>query len=299
MINIVRKSIKKERALFQLKSSLFYILLSLIFFFSCTEPKIGCLNITATNFAADADDPCEDCCIFPNLQLQFLHRVNLPDTTFNLSYGNALSIDNNNFFRISDIKYFVTDLELVRADGSTTTVSETVDLKIPNGNGDSITITRPDNFTLVSANNFQAYSIANYTESGNFVGIRFNLGIIEPDNQAVPSPLPTAHALQTDGFYLGTGQGYIFNQVSFFRDTIATDTIPVVVTLSGSTQLRTVELDFNFDIKESFNTTIVLTVDYLQWFQGVNVKNDNVEEVASKIVDNISSSFSVFAVNLN
>ncbi|MFK7937729.1 MAG: hypothetical protein AB8G22_29700, partial [Saprospiraceae bacterium] len=72
----------------------FYIL-SFIFYnicFSCGEPKVGCLDIAATNFGADSDDPCEDCCTFPNLKIQFIHRISQGDTLIPIQYDSFYQV---------------------------------------------------------------------------------------------------------------------------------------------------------------------------------------------------------------
>lgn len=273
----------------------FSILLLPFFITNCNEPKVGCLDIESTNFAADADDPCEDCCTYPNLQVQFLHRITQGDTTLNLQYDSAYTINGTDFFSIKNIRYLLSDLEFIRADGNSVTVLDTVELTIPNSPGDTTYKYRPDNFAVVNANNFQSITIANYRESGNFVGLRFNVGIIEPDNQAIPTSLISDHPLSADSLYLGTGLGYVFNQVSFVRDT-TTDSKCELIKISGEPNLQTVSLDTAFTARESFNIRIVLSVDYAKWFEDVDIRNHSTEQIAEEITANLSGSFSIFDI---
>ena len=236
----------------------------------CAEPKVGCLHIAATNFAADADDPCEDCCTFPNLEIQLLHQIARSGELVNLRYDSTYTI-NGTAIRIKDIRYILSDFELIRADGTTATVLDQIVFRVPNSPGDTTSITRANDFIIVNANNFQSLPIANYRESGNFVGIRFKIGVSEPANRVNPTSLTADHPLRADSLFLGPNSGYVFNQFSFIRDT--TTTAPCeVVKISGASNIQTVQLDTAFTAQESFNIQIAVAVDYTQWLKNVAQK---------------------------
>lgn len=290
---VLKNNLSNHRLSFA--TCIIFLLTFCIFLSSCDEPKTGCLDIAATNFAADADDPCEDCCTFPTLKIQFLHRITQGDTTLNLQYDSAYTINGTDFFRIKNIRYILSDLEFVRADGSAVTVLDTVELTIPNAPGDTTLKTRPDNFVVVEADNFQAITVANYRESGNFVGLQFNIGIPEPDNQAIPTSLVDDHPLNSDSLYLGTGLGYIFNEFSFVRDTTPT-TKCELVQINGESQLKTISLDTTFTARESFDVQVILAVDYAEWLTTVDISNHSTTKIAEEITTNINKSFTLFDI---
>ena len=96
--------------------------------------------------------------------------------------------------------------------------------------------------------------------------------------------------------YANADSGYVFNRLEFFRDTTAADTIPTVIDIGLEENLRVVSLPATFSLIEGFNITVTLQVDYLTWFNGIDVKNDSEEQIANKIVDNLTQSFSIIAV---
>lgn len=282
-------------------SKIFGLVLVVISLNGCYEPKEGCLDASATNFDANADEPCLDCCTFPTLKLNVLHKVVLPDTTLNLVYNDsAYTVDGVNYFRINEILFYISNLKLRQTDGTLVGVEDSLQLKVPQNPGDTTSIYVENNFILIDRRNFQAYSIGNFKKSGNFEGIQFTLGIEGPANHADPSQLPDSSPLsiQEDSLYWNTDLGYIFNRIAFFRDTIAADTIPVIVEIGTENALRTVDLEGTFSTREGFNVTVVLQVDYLQWFKNVEVKTDGPQQVATKVLDNIANSFSLVEVKL-
>ncbi|MFK7932404.1 MAG: MbnP family protein, partial [Saprospiraceae bacterium] len=189
----------------------------------------------------------------------------------------------------------LSDLEFIRSDETVATVLDTIQLAIPNSPGDTTFKTRPDNYAVVNVDNIQAQTIANYRESGNFVGLRFNIGIIEPDNQAVPTSLADSHPLQTDSLYLGAGLGYVFNQITYAQDTVA-GVLNNTIAISGEPLLQTIELDTLVTLRESFDVNVILQVDYAVWFDNVDLASDTPEAIAEEISKNLPNSFSIFDI---
>jgi len=50
-------------------------LLAILVLTSCYERIEGCLDPLATNFAIVADDPCDECCVYPAFKLQVSHFI--------------------------------------------------------------------------------------------------------------------------------------------------------------------------------------------------------------------------------
>lgn len=53
-----------------MKHLLLISLLSFSLFVSCYEPQEACLDVLSVNFNIQADDPCEDCCKYPNIYVE-------------------------------------------------------------------------------------------------------------------------------------------------------------------------------------------------------------------------------------
>lgn len=70
---------------------------------SCTTREQGCLDIYASNFDLSAEKDCDDCCLYPALNVS-LSQV-WHDTSFNIQFP-VLDMDGDSF-RIIDLKYFL------------------------------------------------------------------------------------------------------------------------------------------------------------------------------------------------
>lgn len=272
----------------------------LLFGISCYEPKEGCLDAEATNFDANADELCPNCCEYPTLSLSFLHKIATSDTTStNLVYNDsAYTVDGTHFFKINQIRFYISDVQLIHTDGSLYTTTDSIELKIPQNSGDTSNISVPNNYILVDRNNFQDNTLGNFRKSGNFEGLQFQLGVIEPANHADPNQLSDNHplSLQEESMHWSTDSGYIFNQIALFPDTIVTDSI--VVNYGTNEWLRPVSLQGTFFIPQGFDVTLVLQINYLEWFRNINFQTDTKPEMAAKIADHVAASFSFVEVKL-
>ena len=95
-----------------------------------------------------------------------------------------------------------------------------------------------------------------------------------------------------DGTYLGAQNGYVFARALYY----AKDTVDVKI--SGSTNLRTVEVSFTpAKIQRGYNLNVLMDVNYARWFQNVNVNSDTPAQISQKIVQNLAQSFTVTAVS--
>lgn len=268
----------------------------------CYEDKEGCLDIRATNFDPTADvyctdQPIEDCCNYPNLQLQLQHRVVLPDTVYRLGYNDSIYYDAADHpFRLRNIQYYLSNFELLRPDGTVLRIDETVEIDL-NQTGDPELITLIPDWLLVNAGISPTLTVGDFRETGKFNKLRFNVGLYEDLNRlnardfAAGNPL----AVQTDTMYNFQDGRYYYTKTTLFQDTVATDTIPRVVTTDLTNGTIPVEIDLpsDFNHLEGFNLLLTLRVDYLTWFANVDVRNDTEEEIAAKFVQQLADAFSL------
>ena len=281
---------------------LFYTLqLALLIFLTigCYEPVEDCLDIRATNYAVDADNPCPDCCSYPEIIMNFSHRAIEPDTSFNLVLIDSVYEDGaNNPFTIKEIQFFISNLRVIAESGVEVGVSDRVEISIPLPDGEVTLDSIEDNFALVDPSDFRASTIGTFASPGTYTAIRFTIGIEEPANQADPDALPEDHPLTTPDMHWSLDSGYVFNRIELFNDTTAADTIPFIIEIGGVGQTREVSLDFGqtFRLDNGFNLSLTLQIDYLSWFSTVNVKEDSAETMAAKIVEQVAESFSLIAV---
>lgn len=268
---------------------------------SCYEPREGCLDLRATNFAVDADDPCADCCSYPVLRLALSHKVyDAPlDTFFNLVYLDSVYQDGlGNDFRIQNIQFYISNLRLVRADGTEVPTQDSLSIEIIRPDGSTEEVNMLNNVALVNRRTFSEYEMGTLITEGAFERIRFEVGLTIPANQSSPEGFPAEHPLATDDMYVNADTGFIFNQLDWLNGSGIEDTTVNRLNIASEANLRTVDLPLPVSLIEGFNIIVTLRVDYAAWFSGVNLRNDNPATLATKISNNLTNSFTVLAVDL-
>ncbi len=272
---------------------------------ACYEPQEGCLDAQATNFDLNADEACPDCCEYPSLQLALRHRIVLIGQEEGRFSTDSVYYDGSGQpFQFNNIRFYLSNVRLVRSDGSVAMVSDTIELDLYDPAGAPRKATVEDNFLLANPLFEQTYTIGAFRESGSsFEKIRFSVGIEGIANEAIPDSLPDDYPLgrieEALDLHFNPDSGYVFSHIELFRDTTAADTIPVVLRIGTTPYLRTVELSLpsgGYTPTDGFNTLVTLRVNYVDWFQSLNVRQDSPAQMIEKIVQNLANSFSVIAI---
>ncbi|MFK8103548.1 MAG: MbnP family protein [Saprospiraceae bacterium] len=272
-----------------LNSSLLLLLVMLLLT-ACYEPQEGCLDVTATNFEADADDECPDCCQYPFLKLMLTHTMGDTSLTLGGIYQNPT--DSNQYFKVINARFYLSALQLVRADGSQKGVNDKISLTVLDDQGIDETISVEDNFNLISRTSFNL-TVGDFRAPANYDSLRFYVGIPQPANSADPSLVTTDHPLQADATLHSTRtEGYVFMDLQVTRDSLpVTDTLSLKI--QGDQNLIAVALENIQTVNPGFDAEITLNVDYLEWFRGINFAVDTEAEMINKIVNNAANAFSV------
>lgn len=276
-----------------------FVVLTALFLSSCFEPQEGCFDFNATNYDVTADDPCSDCCNYPNLTVAFRHLIippNDPDTTLFFQYNAYYPsvVNSLDTFTIERIRYFLSDIRLVRPDGEEVRVQDSIDVEINSNN-----LRLEDNYAKVDRDIFQPINVGTIITQGQFSSIRFNVGLDDTERNIEPESVTTASQLyvQNDTLMYDTlNMNYLSSLVVFNRDTVSMmDSL--VVEILPETALIEVPFEDTFDLDPGFSMRVTLNVDYLQWFKDIDVKNDPVNDaMRSKFIENIVTSFSISAI---
>lgn len=262
----------------------------------CYQPKEGCLDIDAVNYQVDADNPCDGCCKYPVLRVNFQHKIVLPDTTENLAYGKPYSDGAGNRFYLKRIRFYLSDFRLLRADGEEVGVESEVELRIVQPAGDTVREKVENNFALVNPGDFRQKSIGAFRSSGAFNRVRFTIGLSDKAQEALPTGLPADHPLSVTDLYRESDHSRLYNRIELYRVPSPSDTLYQDLQLAGAENRRTVELPVSFFLDPGFNPKIVLRVDYLSWFQNVDLVRDSEAEILRKIVNKLTDSFSLVEI---
>lgn len=265
---------------------------------TCAEPKRDCLDIQAVNFAVDADAACSSCCEYPELRLEVQHKIVRPDSTLNLVLETGAYPDGaGNLIRFRDIRFYISDLHLVRPDGSEILLEEKLNLRQANPGGDSIKVEVEDNFALVTPSAVARRVLGTVKAAGAVSKVRFKLGIAAPSNLADPNSAPSGHPLapQSNAMW-APGAGYTYNKLTYFPGISAADTIPQLLEIKTTDRLRQVELPLSAIIPEGYHLNLVLQVDYLRWLEGIDFRRDTPDQLSRKVADNSAKSFRVIQI---
>ena len=265
----------------------------------CYEPQEGCLNTDAVNYAVAADDPCGSCCTFPAFNLTMLHVVEWPDDTvamrYNVYYPAANAAVNRDSFLLERARFFISNVKLVKENGTEITVLDTLRLTFESG----AAITVSDNFAKLDRDIFQARKLGTLITEGVFTEIRLTLGLEEFLQQdKITSDLPEKHPLDasTDTIIYEKDTGFTPVLLVVRHDTMVVkdslefrffEPVPVNVTLAQP-----------FVVEKGFNVKLSLKTDYSDWFEGVDFKNDSYQTIRQKIKDNLPNVFSVTEIKL-
>lgn len=271
----------------------------------CYEPVEGCLDPSATNFDLDADEACpDDCCQYPDLQVRFQHVWTYPDTILALRLDTFYHDGLDQAFRIEQIRYYWSDVTAIRPDGSALLTTDSVELDLVIA-GDTIRNQLIlDNYLLARAGpSTTTYTIGEIVPTGDVSQLIAQFGIPEPVNSAVETSLPSSHPLgpQISQMNLGTDIGYVFAKLELYRDTLAADTTPLVLHLTGEDFLRPLSLDLPAPamLFEGTNPIFLIETNYTQWFEGVDIRSTDTTSMKQIIVNNIANSFTFLELQTN
>ena len=272
-------------------------------FYSCYEPKEGCLDLEATNYDVTADDPCNGCCNYPALNIAFRHLYippDLLDTTIFFRYNNFYPVPDNplDTFTVERTRFFLSNIRLVRPDGSELHVMDSITIDV---NGTSTRIA--DNFAKVDRDIFQTVNIGTIITEGKFSAVRFNVGLDDFLLNTDPESVPTTSQLNVRNdtlLYMDTiNISYLSALVVFNQDTIAVQD-STVVQIFEQTNLIEVPFEEVFQLDPGFNIKVTIDINYWQWFQGIDIKNTDQNQVnaalRNQILENIAASFSIFKI---
>ncbi|HFA49057.1 MAG TPA: hypothetical protein ENJ95_08575 [Bacteroidetes bacterium] len=272
-------------------------LLFLPLFFGCFEPKEGCLNINATNYAVDADDPCADCCTLPTLTLSVRHVAELPNDTVAFRYGTLYPslVDGRDSFVVDRAHFFISNIKLVKEGGGEVGVTDTLRLEF--ASGEALTI--EDNFAKLDRDIFAARKVGTIITEGNFTKIKLTLGLEEFLLQNdLPTNIPPRHPLNIseDSLIFEAGTGYIPNLLIFRPDTLP-ETDSLIFHFLEPTEI-TLPLESPFYVEKGFDVKLTLKVNYEEWFRFVDFENDSPQAMMEQIGHNLPNVFAVAEIKL-
>lgn len=266
----------------------------------CFEPEEGCLDIYALNYQVDADEQCPDCCRYPQIKLDILHKIVLPDTSVNLQYDTEYRDGAGNPFLISRIQFYLTDVQLIRPNGDSVGVIDTLLLPLEAAGGSTELVEIKDNFALIDPGVFGQTSMGGIRTEGSFQAMRFTLGVSGVADAVPPADYPQDHPLAVESLYVPEAEARLMSRIQVYRIEPPGDTVRTDIRIGGD-YTRPLELPLQpsaIYLDPGFSPRLRLQVDYLYWFDGVDLVADPTEQIAAKIVNNMTEAFSVINVTV-
>ena len=248
---------------------------------ACQETTKGCLDVRATNFDVTVTQACEDnCCIYPYLTLQADYFYDTTKFSFNKKYKIDNVADSIEFL---SFQFYLSDFQVVTSDNKTATVIDSILIARNND-----TIKTLSNYALVGKNNGFEFKIGKFDKPTKYAKVKFQVGLDDIANQAIPSKMTTGSPLstQSDSMYLKAQNTYIFNKI-VYKVKSKPDTVSIFIT-------TTTPLTFtkNLSFTEGFDAKIPLKIDYKKFIKDINF-TETKDNIKQRIVSNTPSAFSI------
>ena len=258
---------------------------------ACFQPEEGCLDIEATNFELSADRDCPEgdqcACKYPSATLQFEYIFDKSSYLANGIYQNNIG----QYFRIQDIQFYISDIQLVRADDLLVPILDTITLTVLNAEAQQEKIVAIDDFQLIRQQS--SATLGSIDKSGIFKALQFSVGVKTPENTTTPDDLTSSsHPLAIDSMYTSTN-GYIFNRIVIDRDTNLQETTILQVTKKEGIAKIVLPLSSKEKLSGQAFSLGTLKINHAKWFDGINFVENTNEEMTQKIVTNTTNVFSL------
>lgn len=265
----------------------YFWLVNLLLLAGCYEPREGCLDVSAVNFDASADENC--CCEYPALKMSVLHRFDSllwqPDAVYVNNLGQA--------FRLRSVALYLSDFELEQ-NGQLYRIQDTIALKTrPLSGTDTALTTFVNDFQLLRRTPTE-YAIGLFPFSGAFQSVRFAVGLPDSAQAILPAQTPPGHPLQPqpEGLWLGQDTAYAHLFLVVQSDTADTrlDTLRFFRPDYDPIMIKDTR---NFVGETGFDFKLRLTINYAVLFRNLNWQNGDISAWKTAIAANLPQAFSV------
>ncbi|MGB4906205.1 MAG: MbnP family protein [Saprospiraceae bacterium] len=260
------------------------LFLFVVILFSCGTKNEGCTDANASNFDVSADANC--CCIYPQLGVQFIYYNGLKIVGANDTFIDA---DNNRFI-VDKVKFYVSGINYILESGEALRSDKRVWLYLTPGNGNDSTRSIDDYALIDRAQN----TLRSLTLTGNtkIQRLEFLMGVVDSalTNQPVfMKNLDHPLAPNRDSMYNVTGSKYMTMKIIYRGANDAT--IHDTLYLEGLDARVPVGLNVFVENKVGFDALIPIKVRLDKLFEGVRLKEDNHDELITRIKANSKNIF--------
>lgn len=240
----------------------------------CYTRKEGCLDTLATNYDVTADDACiNSCCLYPRLTLTLLHQWG--DSV--LSPSDMLVNEAGQYFRLTDVRCYVSSVSLHNRSGST---NQTVTF-LSRTDGQTV----PDDFLLLRLAD-KTLTGPQFRMYGETDSITIQTGLTEEIADASWETLPETHVLSPKN-QLKTRDNALASliiKVTLMR--IGQEDLPLSFALKAGIHSEKTVFPIALTTKKGDNIPIPFHLDYSALLKNVDFTKKE-EEVVSLLSQNL------------
>jgi len=252
--------------------------MSVLIFSTCYEPTNGCLDIRASNYSIDADDPCEDdCCQFPSLSL-----------TVCTVYDTSSFLRNTNYITDLGDTILVDQMYLILSDfilAGRLENYEVIDSFDYNADG---TYERNDPIVVQLVGNTTT-RIGDIVVRDSLESWEVRIGLQSEIDDASNS-FSANEDLQelVDSLYINSDNAFEFFRVEF--STIAQDTVQYTSAVSGQVNMFDKTFITSQGINYGSNVVLTMQMDVKELFDGINFATIDSTALSERFANNLNES---------
>ncbi|GEM_PF-4966639 len=259
----------------------------------CYQPREGCLDPLATNYDVAADEPCLECCTWPELSVQVLHRYAppaQPDALLPLKYEQPLQVwpDTMHPFMLKRFRFWMSHVQLLGIGGELFGVLERLPVALPDGQ----LVELEDNYAVADRDIFSSFIVGTIQADGYLKGIRLQVGLDSLERALLPESLPEGHVLRTyaDSILFDVQAGYLSGRAWVYPDTTTTDWLDVAWVQPVGVTLW---LDQPVFLPKGSGVKVILVINYTQLFEGIDFAATDPDQLRFNIVSALSNAISI------
>ncbi|MEM1093047.1 MAG: MbnP family protein [Bacteroidota bacterium] len=215
-------------------------------------------------------------------------------------------------FTMEVARMYISNVELLKADGTTVTFSGE-SLTLPaRDNGTDVTHTVDDKIVLARHDAGESEYMLGEAPAGDYTGIRFNVGVTGLDNHIDVAQVPASHPLakQTDvNNHWSWNPGFIFLRMDGEVDTNGDGTLdaPWEMHLGTGAYLTPIEVNQNFTLEADHEADLHFMIHYGMFLDGIDLKDADQRnthvfdfpEVAQKLGANLAQGIMLHGVHMS
>lgn len=260
------------------------LLLGLVLIPACQEPVEGCLDIRATNFDPRADRDC--CCQYPNLVLDLRYRAGGENFQLNTDF----TLEDGQVVQFRKAAFYLSGIGLYSGDELFLPQDTVYVFSNASGVRDSSAV--PGNVFVVNRSGFSIVA-GTFTTEGSFDRLRLVAGLEAQflQNNISLTPPGNPLALQADSLHTLGPAGYLHARIAYYLPEFdVARTIEIDAAAFDGVELL---LPVSLASMTGADRRVVLEVDYLQLFRGLDLLNDDDAALRAGVWSNVRSMFSI------